>query len=105
MRVKIRRFSNLYVLLIHAPGRGAKVIRRRVSRRELPELQPGDTVRARRVRLRVASVSRRVEVRDDGIIENITDVFTRAAKRRTPELPGNVVAMPTGDESMVAQFL
>ena len=104
MRVKIHGVSNLYVLLIYAPGAGTRVLRRSVSRREFPELHAGDPVRADRRRLRVASVSRRVEMRDDGTIENITDVFTRAANGRVP-VRDNVVRMPTGDDSMVAQFI
>lgn len=104
MRVKTRGFSNLYVLLIYAPACGTNVVSRRVSRRELPELRAGDAVRAGRKRLRVVSVSRRVEMRDDGRIENITDVFTRAANGRVPPRD-NVVRMPTGDDSMVAQFI
>jgi hypothetical protein len=104
MRVKIRGISNLYVLLIYAPGPGTMVLRRRVSRREFPELHPGDVVRAAHQRLLVASVSRRVELLDDGTIENITDVHTRIAGRRAAP-PRNVVQMPTGDDSMVTQFL
>jgi len=104
MRVKTHGFSNLYVLLIYAPDRGTRILRRRVSRRELPEPRPGETVRAGRSKLRVTSVSRRVELRDDGTIENIIDVHTRRAGRRAP-LPANVVQMPKGDASMVAQFI
>ncbi|HEY0157778.1 MAG TPA: hypothetical protein VGF28_10875 [Thermoanaerobaculia bacterium] len=92
------------MLLIYAPDRVAEVVRRRVSRREHPELQPGDVVRAARQRLRVASVSRRVELLDDGTIENITDVFTTIGRRRAAAT-ANVVQMPTGDDSMVAQFI
>ena len=65
MRVKIRGISNLYVLLIYAPGSGTTLVRRRVSRREFPEIHPGDVVRAARRRLRVTSVSRRVEMLDE----------------------------------------
>src|ERR1044071_4704660 len=104
MRVKIHGISNLYVLLIYAPDGGTQVLRRSVSRREFPELHAGDVVRAARKRLRVTAVARRVELCDDGTIENITDVFTRAAGGRVP-VRNNDVLMPTGDDSMVAQFL
>jgi hypothetical protein len=92
------------VLLIYAPGSGTKLVRRRVSRREFPEIHPGAVVRAARQRLRVTSVSRRVELLDDGTIENITDVYTRTGSGRSAA-PDNVVRMPTGDDSMVAQFI
>ena len=104
MRVKIHGVSNLYVLVIYAPDAGTQVLRRSVSRCEFPELRAGDRVRAARRKLRVAAVSRRVELREDGTIENITDVFTRAASGRVP-VNDNVVRMPTGDDSMVAQFM
>jgi hypothetical protein len=107
MRVKIRGFSNLYVLLVYSPGSATTVVRRRVSRRELTPVEVGDVVRAGRETLRVTSVSRRVELRDDGMIENITDVFTRSARGRVRKQPApdNVVRMPEGDASMVTQFI
>jgi hypothetical protein len=104
MRVKTHGCSNLYVLLIYAPGSRKKVLSRRVSPREFPELHAGDRVRAGRMRLRAATISRRVELRDDGTIEKITDVFTRLANGRA-RVCDNVVLMPTGDDSMVAQFI
>jgi hypothetical protein len=107
MRVKIRGLSNLYVLLVYAPGSATRVARRRVSRRELAPLEAGDVVRIGRETVRVTSVSRRVELRDDGMIENITDVFTRSVRKRARKqrAPDNVVCMPSGDASMVTQFI
>lgn len=53
------------------------------------------------------SVAMRVERHDDRI-EHVTEVFTRAMPRRRTrraETATNVVRMPTGDGSVVAEFL
>jgi hypothetical protein len=90
--------------LIYAPRSGTRVLRRRVSRRPLAPIAIGDVVSVGRSRLRATFVEERVETRADGVTERITGVFTESASAVSP-LPLNVVPMPVGDETVVAQFI
>ena len=87
------------------PGSRKRIATRRVSRRPFAALIVGDELRvarrtrARARRSRIASTARRR-------IEHITEVFTRAAHAQAACVaPSNVVQMPTGDGSVVAEFL
>jgi hypothetical protein len=61
--------------------------------------------------LRVTSIAIRVE-REDDRIEHVIEIYTHAIARRRARRPvvglnvaSNVVRMPTGDNSVVAEFL
>lgn len=107
MRVRIRGIRNLYVLNVYRAGSGTVIAARRVSRKPFAPLAAGDAVRAARKTLRVTAVAVRVETKENAV-EHILDVFTSPAvrKRTTPAaVAANVVPMPAGDDSVVAQFL
>jgi hypothetical protein len=97
MRVKIRGIRNLYVLNVYHADSRIAIVSRRVSRKPFTQLAAGDVVRAARKTLRVIAVQSRVETKDNAV-EHILDVFTGTAVT-------NVVAMPLGDDSVVAEFL
>ena len=106
--VKLRRIRNLYVLVVFAPGSRREIFTRRVVRHPFPAPAVGDVVR----KLRVTAVTTRVERRGQGAeltVEHIVELYTRSTirkrTRRRVELPSNVVAMPTGDGSVVAEFI
>lgn len=101
MRVKTCNISNLYVLVAYRPRSRKRIASRRVSRKPFRLIVVGDVVRARGVRLRVTSIATRVERRGE-VTEHVTELFTAATRRR---MPSNVVRMPTGDDTTVAQFL
>ena len=106
--VKLRRNRNLYVLVVFAPGRRKTVLSRRIARRPWPLPERGDVLRAARKRVRVRAVATRVRQRDDGVIEHVIEVFTRSVARRRArraDAASNVVRMPTGEASIVAEFL
>jgi hypothetical protein len=73
---------------------------RRVSRRPFEGLSVGDELRVSRRRVRICAVACRVLHRD-AHVEHITEVFTRAVAGKR----ANVVAMPAGDDSVIAEFL
>lgn len=105
--VKLRQIRNLYVLIVFAPGSRRRVLQRRTVRRPWPLPKPGDVLHAGGKKVRVASVATRVERHHDRI-EHVSEVFTRALRRRRVrrvETVTNVVRMPTGDGSVVAEFL
>jgi len=105
--VKFRQIRNLYVLEVYRPGSRRRIFERRVSRRPWPAIAAGDVLHARQTKLRVTSIAIRVERHDDAI-EHVIEVYTRAIARRRArraELASNVVRMPTGDNSVVAEFL
>lgn len=105
MRVKTSRISNLYVLVVHEPRSRTRVASRRVSRSPFRSIAVGDIVRAHGVRLRVTSISTRVEDREDAV-EHVTELFTAALASRTARrMPSNVVPMPTSGDPTIAQFL
>ena len=103
--VKTRRMRNLYVLIVLAPGSRTKICARFESRRPWAPAAVGETVRAGRRRLRVTAI-RTMVTRLESTIEHRTILETRAVRiRRTRKAPPNVVAMPVGDSSVVANFL
>lgn len=107
--VKLREIRNLYVLVVFAPGSRTEVLARRVAHRPWMPLEPGDELRAMRRIVRVTAVEASVERRGDDV-EHVTEVYTRAAAvkkrvRRNVEVPANVVRMPAGDGSVVAEFI
>ena len=107
IRVKTRRISNLYVLIIYAPGDRSAIAARFTGRRPLGRFQVGETVRVGRARVRIIEIIRHVERRGD-VVEHVADVFTRAvlSKRRQRALTRkNVVPLPAGDQSVIAQFI
>jgi hypothetical protein len=91
--VKLREISNLYVLIVFG--------KRYVSRRPWTPVGIGDVVRDGRRRVRVIDVETRVERRGD-VVEHITELHTETRRTARPE---NVVRMPSGDTSTVAQFI
>jgi hypothetical protein len=101
--VKTRRISNLYVLLVRAPGRGRALLARGESRTPWAPFAAGDVLTLDDRRLRVTSVETRVEQRRN-VIEHVTEVLTRTIRRRRAPAK-NVVPMPMGDDSVVAQFI
>lgn len=106
MRVKLRTIRNLYVLIVHPPGRGGATIERRVARRPFLPPHVGDVIRAAGTTLRIVALARRIERRGD-VIEHVLEISTARLRRRRAwrRLASNVVAMPAGDGSDVAQFI
>jgi hypothetical protein len=107
IRVKTSRISNLYVVIIYAPHSKKKVVARRMKRSPFDAIAVGEVIRAGRQQLLVQAVERRDE-RREGRIEHVTEVFTRAVSRRRSRRrsgDSNVVRMPSGEASLVAQFI
>lgn len=106
--VNLRKIRNLYVLVVFVPGSRTAVLTRRVARRPWMPIARGEELRARRGIVRVTSVKTRIERRGDDI-ENVTEIYTRAVVRkrirRSVEPATNVVRMPAGDGSVVAEFI
>jgi hypothetical protein len=99
------------VLEVFRPGSRRRLFERRVARRPWPAVEVGAVLRAGRTRLRVASIAVRVERHGDRI-EHVVEIYTRAIARKRAGRPvgglnvaSNVVHMPTGDTSVVAEFL
>jgi hypothetical protein len=92
------------VLVIYEPGSRTVIATRRESRRPIAAPKLGDEVRIARQRLRVRAIAQRLEHRGS-IVEHITEVFTRLPRKRARRELATVVTMPTGDDSMVAEFL
>jgi len=103
IRVKTKRISNLYVLIIHAPGDRTAVAARFTARRNWAPFAVGEVIRIGRARVRIIEIIRRTESRG-GAVEHTCDVFTRAVIRR-PRRMKNVAVMPAGDQSVIAQFI
>ena len=105
--VKLRQIRNLYVLVVFHPGSRRRILERRVARRPWPALAAGDVLWTRGKKLRVVSVAARAERHGDRI-EHVVEICTRELGRkrmRRAEAATNVVRMPTGDTSVVAEFL
>lgn len=96
IRVKKQKIRNLYVLVVLAPGSRREILTRRESRRAFPPIEPGAIVRARGRAFIAHDVRHSVEQRN-GRVVRITKVFTRRES--------NIVPMPVGDDSVVAQFI
>ena len=96
------------MLVVFAPGSRRKVVARRVSRRPWLAPRAGEVIREGPKKLRVRSTAARVEHRGD-VVEHVIEVETRAVSRprvRQRAAPAaNVVRMPVGDASMVAEFI
>jgi hypothetical protein len=93
--------------MVLAPGCRKKILSRRTSRRPWPEMTVGEVLRVRGRRVRIRAIETRDECREQGI-EHVTLVFTRAiSRKRTKRVAknANVVRMPTGDHSIVGQFI
>ena len=91
---KTLRNRNLYVQVVYFPGRRKTVAARRVSRRPFAMMKVGEELRVARQLVRVRSITHHVERRGK-TLEHITEIFTRT----------NVVKMPTGDKSVIVEFL
>ena len=96
---KTLKNRNLYVQLIYFPGRRKTIAARRVSRRPFAAMNVGDEVCVVRRRVLVRAIAHRIEQREK-TLEHITEIFTTSRKRMS-----NVVKMPAGDGSAVAEFL
>ena len=104
LSAKTLKNRNLYVQVIYFPGRRKTIAARRVSRRPFAAMTIGDELRVARQPLLIRAITHRVEQRD-GTLEHITEIFTRAATRKRVRTHSNVVKMPAGDGSAVAEFL
>lgn len=102
IRVKTKRISNLYVLVIYAPGDRSHVAARFTARRPWAPFEVGEMLRLGRSRVRIIEIIRRVDHRGDAV-QHVCEIFTRAVLRR--RRAKNVVAMPAGDQSVIAQFI
>lgn len=102
--VKTRIQRNLYVLVVLVPGSRRHVLQRRISRHPWRGLEPGTTLRAGRLKLRIVRVSHAVDRRADAI-EHVTSVETRAVRRRKRRAPSNVVPMPRAAGTPLTDFL
>ncbi|MEP6744849.1 MAG: hypothetical protein ABJB33_05090, partial [Gemmatimonadota bacterium] len=101
---------NLYVLVLHRPGTRGTISERLVARHPWQPLEPGALLRVAGRKARVASLASHIERHGDDI-EHVTHVYTHPRTRlprrpsRRRELAANVVLMPPGDASEVAEFL
>jgi hypothetical protein len=78
---------------------------RKISRRPFAPVHLGDELRIARQRVRIRAIAHRIE-RRGAEVEHITEVFTRATRKRVQRRDlSNVVAMPMSDGSIVAEFL
>lgn len=91
---KTLRNRNLYVQVVYFPGRRKAIAVRRVSRRPFAMPTVGDELRVARQHVRIRSITHHLERRGK-TLEHITEIFTRT----------NVVKMPSGDKSVIAEFL
>ena len=101
LSAKTLKNRNLYVQVVYFPGRRKAIATRRVSRRPFEAMTVGDEVRVARRRVCIRAIAHHVEERGS-TREHITEIFTRAARKRVRT---NVVKMPTGDGSVIAEFL
>ena len=108
LSAKTLKNRNLYVLVIYFPGRRKTIAARRVSRRPFATMTIGEELRVARKRVLVRAIAQRVveHGRARGrMLEHITEIFTRATSRKRVRTLSNVVKMPMGDGSAVAEFL
>lgn len=107
IRVKTSKIRNLYVHEVLSPRCRRKILLRREARKPLRDVSVGDVLVIRGKRLRVHAIETCVVQREQ-VIEHVTKIATRAiAKRRDRKKRAtpNVVRMPTGDHSVVGQFI
>jgi hypothetical protein len=94
--VKSRTGRNLYVLIVRAAGKRKSIQRRIVTRRSWGAIEPGIVLSIGRLRVRVMRLTAMVS--SGGGQRLIIEA-------RRVRMPANVVAMPRGDSSVVADFL
>jgi hypothetical protein len=99
--VKSLEKRNLYVLVVRAPGPRGRVLARLTARRPWHGIEPGLRLRIGDARLRIVHVAASIRTRGD-LVLHVLRVATRAVRRR---VPANVIAMPRGDDSTIADFL
>jgi len=104
IRVKTKRISNLYVLIIHSPGDRNAVAARFTARRAWAPFAVGEVLRIGRKRVRIIEIIRHTEPRETAL-EHICEVFTRAVVPKRRQRNKNIVPMPAGDQSVIAQFI
>lgn len=102
--VKFRRIRNLYVLVVFAPGSRRKVVERRVAPRPWPPFTPGETLRIDRRTVWIDAIVQRIERQGDDL-RHIVELYPRGRLRKRPRPAPNVIDMPLGDDSTVAEFL
>ncbi len=90
--------------MVHAPGPRKRLVARGEARRPWTPFAVGDELKIDGVRVHIREIATRVERRGD-VVEHVQQLFTSAIVRRRRKLPKNVVAMPAGDDSVVAQFI
>jgi len=90
--------------VVLVPGSRRHVLQRRISRHPWRGVEPGTTLRAGRMKLRVVRVSHAIE-RGSDAIEHVTSVETRAVRRRKRRPPSNVVPMPRAGGTPLTDFL
>ncbi|MBV9494411.1 MAG: hypothetical protein JOZ54_09190, partial [Acidobacteria bacterium] len=92
--------------MLQFSGSRKKIFARFAARRPWFPPKPGDVVIARRKKMRVLAVASFVEERENAIEHRLeVTIAARRAPKRNRELPPNVIAMPLGDDSVVATFL
>ncbi|MDP9194484.1 MAG: hypothetical protein M3P06_22520 [Acidobacteriota bacterium] len=104
LSAKTLKNRNLYVRIVYFPGRRKTVAARRTSRRPFAAMTVGEELRVARRCVRIRAIAHRVE-HHDGTIQHITEIFTRSVSRKRARTLSNVVKMPRGDGSKVAEFL
>ncbi|HEX6099384.1 MAG TPA: hypothetical protein VF432_23920 [Thermoanaerobaculia bacterium] len=95
------------MLEVFRPGSRRRLFERRVARRPWPVPARGAVIRSGRTKLRITAIGARVD-RSGDRIEHVIEIYTQAVVRRRErriETASNVVRMPTGDTSMVGEFL
>lgn len=105
--VKFPGIRNLYVLVVYAPGSRRKVLERHDGRHPWPAYAAGETLRIGGRTVRIDGVARRVERHGDDL-RHIVELFLHRRvrhRRRNLVAASNVVPMPRGDDSVVAEFL
>lgn len=90
-----------YILLLYQPRSDSHILDRQVAREPWRDIHPGRVLQIGQTRLRVIGVHRSMAADGNGVTHTI-HVFTR---REPKPLPENVVRMPRGRRSAVADFL
>jgi hypothetical protein len=90
--------------VVLVPGSRRRILQRRIARRPWRGIEPGRTLRAGRLKLRVVRISQTVERRGE-TIEHVTSIETRAVRHRKRKPPSNVVPMPRAGGTPLTDFL
>ena len=91
-----------YILLLYQPRSDYQILDRRVACEPWRDIHPGRVLQVGQTRLRVIGVDRTAAI-DGRVVTHTIHVFTR--RERAEPLPRNVVPMPRGRRSAVADFL